>query len=60
MFPSKQLTDDQRILKGFNWRFTARPLNKDDVFRKVELLPETPKDEKATFKAESDAAKELK
>jgi len=60
MFPSKQLPAEQRILKGFNWRFTARPSNKDDVFRKVELLPAAPKEEKATPKVGSDAAEDAK
>ena len=33
MFPDKDVPADQRILKGFNWRLTSRPMNKDDVFR---------------------------
>jgi hypothetical protein len=43
MFPSKSVTPEQRKLKGFNWRFVARPLNKDDIFRKVDLQPVAPK-----------------
>jgi len=34
MFPEKEVPADQRLLKGFNWRFASRPLNKDDIFRK--------------------------
>ncbi len=60
MFPVKTVAEDQRRLKGFNWRFTARPLNRDDVFRKVELLPAAPKEEKATPKVGRDAAEDAK
>ncbi len=35
MFPDKDVPADQRILKGFNWRFTSRPLNRLDVLRIV-------------------------
>lgn len=34
MFPDKDVPADQRMLKGFNWRLTSRPLHKDDIFRK--------------------------
>lgn len=36
MFPDKDVPADQRMLKGFNWRFTSRPLEKDDVFRNTD------------------------
>ena len=36
MFPEKDVPEDQRMLKGFNWRFLSRPLNKDDIFRTVD------------------------
>ena len=45
MFPDKDVPADQRILKGFKWRFSSRPLNKDDVFRNPDDAPETPKEE---------------
>jgi len=50
MFPDKDVPADQRILKGFNWRLISRPLDKDDVFRKVEVqqqlpVPEPPENE---------------
>jgi lipopolysaccharide export system protein LptA len=36
MFPVKDVPAEQRMLKGFNWRLTSRPLHKDDIFRKVD------------------------
>ena len=42
MFPDKDVPADQRILKGFNWRFSSRPLHKNDVFRNPDDAPETP------------------
>jgi lipopolysaccharide export system protein LptA len=42
MFPDKDVPGDQRILKGFNWRYTSRPRHKDDIFRKTETQPEVP------------------
>lgn len=36
MFPDKDVPPEQRVLKGFNWRFMSRPLKKDDVFRNVD------------------------
>jgi hypothetical protein len=33
MFPDKDVPADQRLLKGFNWRFSSRPLDKNDIFR---------------------------
>jgi lipopolysaccharide export system protein LptA len=39
MFPEKDVPADQRMLKGFSWRLTARPYNKDDIFRKVKEKP---------------------
>lgn len=44
MFPEEDVPEDQRVLKGFNWRFLSRPLNKDDIFRtedvKQPVIPE--------------------
>jgi hypothetical protein len=42
MFPDKDVPGDQRILKGFNWRYTSRPRHKDDIFRKTDTQPEVP------------------
>jgi lipopolysaccharide export system protein LptA len=39
MFPDKEVAPDQRLLKGFNWRYTSRPRHKDDIFRKSDLQP---------------------
>jgi len=36
MYPEKDLPKDGRILKGFSWQETLRPLSKYDIFRKVE------------------------
>jgi lipopolysaccharide export system protein LptA len=36
MFPDKDVPPEQRMLKGFNWRFTSRPLQKEDVLRNVD------------------------
>ena len=43
MFPDKDVATEDRLLKGFNWRFTSRPLHRDDIFRKSDALPENPK-----------------
>jgi len=42
MFPDKDVPADQRLLKGFNWRYTSRPRNKDDIFRKAENVTVPP------------------
>jgi len=42
MFPDRDVPADQRILKGFNWRFLSRPMHKDDVFRNPDQTTETP------------------
>lgn len=39
MFPDRDVPDDQRLLKGFNWRLHSRPLNKDDIFRNPSVAP---------------------
>jgi hypothetical protein len=36
MFPEKDVPQDQRLLKGFSWRLTSRPKDKNDIFRKPE------------------------
>jgi hypothetical protein len=43
MFPDKDVAAEDRQLKGFNWRFTSRPLHRDDIFRRSDALPENPK-----------------
>jgi len=35
MYPEKDLPKDGRILKGFSWQATLRPLSKYDIFRKI-------------------------
>jgi lipopolysaccharide export system protein LptA len=60
MFPVKKVAADQRILKGFNWRLNARPLDRDDVFRKVDITPVAPKDTKTTPKDNLGEEKEVK
>ncbi len=35
MYPEKDLPKDGRILKGFSWQATLRPLSKYDIFRKT-------------------------
>jgi N12 class adenine-specific DNA methylase len=60
MFPSKSVTPEQRKLKGFNWRFVARPLNKDDIFRKVDLQPVAPTKESVEPGSKTEPAKEAK
>jgi hypothetical protein len=42
MFPDRDVASDQRKLKGFNWRFSVRPKDKTDIFRKPEAVLETP------------------
>jgi len=42
LFPEKEVPTDQRMLKGFNWRSVARPLSRDDIFRKPDVQTETP------------------
>lgn len=42
MFPDRDVPSDQRKLKGFNWRFSIRPKDKADIFRKTEPVAETP------------------
>lgn len=43
MFPDKDVPEDQRLLKGFNWRITSRPMHKNDIFRKTEAKPDEAK-----------------
>ena len=33
MFPDREVPAEERLLKGFNWRLTSRPSDKDDIFR---------------------------
>ncbi len=41
MFPDKEVPAEERLLKGFNWRLTSRPMNKDDIFRSTDLKPQS-------------------
>jgi lipopolysaccharide export system protein LptA len=42
MFPDKDVPADQRLLKGFNWRSSSRPISKEDIFRPTDSLPDIP------------------
>ena len=52
MYPEKDLSESNRYLPGFKWHDEARPKDKDDIFRHVEVempkveetLKETPKE----------------
>jgi lipopolysaccharide export system protein LptA len=44
MLPNKDLPDDQKLLKGFNWRQTARPIGKDDIFRRADQPATVPQE----------------
>ncbi len=47
MYPEKDLSESNRYLSGFKWHEEARPKDKNDIFRRVEV--EMPK-EAETFK----------
>ena len=56
MYPEKDLQESSRYLSGFKWHDEARPIDKDDIFRRTET--ETPKAEPKTEpKAEQQEAK---
>ncbi len=48
MYPEKDLSESNRFLPGFKWHDEARPKDKDDIFRRVEVempkVEETPKE----------------
>ena len=48
MYPEKDLSESNRYLPGFKWHDEARPKDKDDIFRRVEVempkVAETPKE----------------
>ncbi len=48
MYPEKDLSESNRYLTGFKWHDEARPKDKDDIFRRVEVempkVEETPKE----------------
>ena len=48
MYPEKDLSESNRYLPGFKWHDEARPKDKDDIFRCVEVempkVEETPKE----------------
>ena len=54
MFPEQDLLESDRYLQGFKWHDEARPVDKNDIFRRVEaempkaeVVPETPSEEPA-------------
>jgi lipopolysaccharide export system protein LptA len=36
MYPEKDLPEDMKKLKGFNWQEILRPRSKDDIFKKIQ------------------------
>ena len=58
MYPEKDLSESNRYLPGFKWHDDARPRDKDDIFRRVEVempkIEETPKETPKEAAAEED------
>ena len=56
MYPEKDLSESNRYLSGFKWHDEARPKDKDDIFRRVEV--EMPKMEETSKETPKEAAAE--
>ena len=56
MYPEKDLSESNRYLPGFKWHDEARPKDKDDIFRHVEV--EMPKVEETLKETPKEAAAE--
>ena len=56
MYPEKDLSESNRYLPGFKWHDEARPKDKDDIFRRVEV--EMPKEAETPKEAPKEAADE--
>ena len=56
MYPEKDLSESNRYLPGFKWHDEARPKDKDDIFRRVEV--EMPKMEETSKETPKEAAAE--
>jgi len=62
MYPEKDLSESNRYLSGFKWHDEARPKDKDDIFRRVEVempkVDETPKETPKEVAAEEEVQEE--
>lgn len=62
MYPEKDLSESNRYLPGFKWHDEARPKDKDDIFRRVEVempkMEETPKETPKETAAEEEVQEE--
>lgn len=62
MYPEKDLSESNRYLSGFKWHDEARPRDKDDIFRRVEVempkIEETPKETSKETAAEEEVQEE--
>ena len=62
MYPEDDLKEDDRYLPGFKWHDEARPKDKDDIFRRVEVempkVEETPKETPKEAAAEEEVQEE--
>jgi len=56
MYPEEDLKESSRYLPGFKWHKEARPVDKDDIFRRVEA--EMPKAETVSESATQQAVAE--
>ncbi len=58
MYPEKDLSESNRYLSGFKWHDEARPKDKNDIFRRIEVempkMEETPKETPKEAAAEED------
>jgi lipopolysaccharide export system protein LptA len=62
MYPEKDLSESNRYLSGFKWHDEARPKDKNDIFRRVEVempkVAETPKETSKEAAAEEEVQEE--
>ncbi len=62
MYPEKDLSESNRYLSGFKWHDDARPKDKNDIFRRVEVempkVEETPKETPKEAAAEEEVQEE--
>ena len=62
MYPEDDLKEDDRYLPGFKWHDEARPKDKEDIFRRVEVempkVEETPKETPKETAAEEEVQEE--
>ena len=56
MYPENDLKESSRYLQGFKWHADIRPIDKDDIFRKAEVLtPQTETIETETIENQEEA-----